>query len=266
VSVRWATVLGLGLWMPGFPDADAWRRGVLAAPADAPPVRLSPRLRRRASLLIRMVAEVATQATECAGVSLSTIPVVVGSAFGELGTTIELLQEIETETPLSPFRFHNSVHNTAASYLSIAHENHTASTSLAAGNDTVAMVLLEAMSLLASRGGDVLVVVADEALPQTLARHGTTALSAAAVLRAGPADGPPARGAGALALAGDLRQETDPRPAAERPVEDDGPCGTFLRFVAAVQAARETDRAKRVELTSGGASRWSIAIAPPRAA
>jgi hypothetical protein len=253
----WITVTGLGIWMPGFPTADAWRSGRRLAEAEAPPARLPARLRRRTSLLIRMVAEVAAQASEQAGVSLTGIPVVVGSAFGELATTMEMLNELETERALSPFRFHNSVHNTAAGYLSIANENRAACTSLAAGNDTAGMVLQEAMALLADRGGDVLVVVADEALPKELAGPGGATVSAAAVLRAGRAATPRA-----LAFAGDLRQVAAAGPVVERAVEDDSPCQSFLRFVAAVQDAAARGHAARVELTAGGAARWSIAVTP----
>jgi hypothetical protein len=257
----WIAVRGLGVWMPGFPTARAWRDGRRLADAEAPPARLPVRLRRRASLLVRMVAEVAAQACQQAGVSLTGLPVVVGSAFGELTTTMEMLNELESEHALSPFRFHNSVHNTAAGYLSIAHQNRASCTSLAAGNDTAAMVLQEAVAFLADRGGDVLIVVADEALPEVLAGPGSVPLSAAAVLRAGRAVEP-----GALAFAGDLRQlRDDAAPFLERALEEQSPSQPFLRFVAAVQDASERGLSARVELSAGAASRWSIALTPARA-
>src|SRR5438552_265526 len=115
--------------MPGFPDARAFREGVRRPDVEAPPARLPVRLRRRTSLLIRMVAEVAAQAAEQAGLALGATPVVVGSAHGELTTTMEMLHELHAERLVSPFRFHNSVHNTASAYLSIAHENRSPATS-----------------------------------------------------------------------------------------------------------------------------------------
>ena len=121
----WAAVLGLGLWMPGFPNASAWRQGQPTAEVVMPPQRLPVRLRRRASLLTRMVAEVATQAAEQAAVSLQGLPLVMGSAYGELVTTMEMLNELETDHPLSPFRFHSSRSSTrSASFVRRARRGH----------------------------------------------------------------------------------------------------------------------------------------------
>lgn len=264
----WATVLGVGLWTPEFPDAAAWSRGQrVADPAAAvPPPRLPPRLRRRTSLLIRMVAEVAAQALEQAGVSPDSIPMVVGSAFGELGTTVEMLDELEAEGGLlSPTRFHNSVHNSAAGYLSIAHGNRTSSTSLAAGNETVAMVLLEALTILGDRGGDVLVIVADEALPLSLVSDaGSGAVSAALVLRAGRVSSPASPAVRPLAFVGDLRQITSAAPAAERAVEVASPSAATLPLIAAIRAARSSSRPIRIDLAPDGTPpRWSIVVEVP---
>jgi hypothetical protein len=259
----WLNVSGLGVWSPGFPTASSWRDGRRVAEAEAPPARLPARLRRRTSLLVRMMAEVAAQASEQACVSLGDIPMVVGSAFGELGTTMEMLDELEVARELSPFRFHNSVHNTAVSYLSIANENHASCTSLAAGEDTAAMVLLEASALLADRGGEVLVIVADEAVSEALGGTGSVPFSAAAVLRAGRTVDPLAPAA--LAFGGDLRPERAAGARFERSVREASLGQPFLRFVAAVQDAAERGLATRVELTAGGPSRWSIAVTPARA-
>ena len=130
-----------------------------------------------------MVADVATQASEQAGVPLSRLRTVVGSAFGELATLVEMLDERERDGLLSPLRFQNSVHNSAAGHLSIAHRNKTPAMSLAAGNDTVAMVLLEAMTLLALGGDEVLAIVGDEPLPSSIwPGKRPSAVSAALVL------------------------------------------------------------------------------------
>jgi len=228
-------VRGVGLWRP-------------APGAEAPPARLPARLRRRASLLINMVAEVAAQAAEQAGESLATLPIVVGSAFGELGTTMDILRDIEGDGVVSPTSFQASVHNSAVGYLSIAHGNRLASTSIAAGDYTVAMVLLEAMSLLALRGGRVLAIVADEALPRELGVEGEVgALAAAFVLEA------PGTLAAPLAVLEDLRAA----PAA-RLVESNQPCAPAIRLVEAIRAGF----AGRVELGAPGASAWSVAVRP----
>jgi hypothetical protein len=151
-----ARVLGMGLWMPGFPTSASWLSNRPSTGADAP--NAQSKQRRRSSLLVNMVADVAAQASAQSGVPLSRARVVVGSAFGELTTLVEMLEERERDGLLSPLRFQNSVHNSAAGQLSIAAKNKAPAMSLAAGNDTVAMALLEAMTLLALGGDEVLAV------------------------------------------------------------------------------------------------------------
>ncbi|HSZ80824.1 MAG TPA: beta-ketoacyl synthase chain length factor [Polyangia bacterium] len=227
-----ASVIGLGLWRP-------------APGAETPPPRLPPRLRRRASLLINMVAEVSAQAAEQGGASLTTLPLVVGSAFGELATTMDLLRDLEGDGVLSPTQFQASVHNSAVAYLSIAHENRVPSTSLAAGDDTLGVVLLEALTLLTLRGGRVLAVVADEALPADLVPRGVSGAVAAAFLLEAGTSGP-------LAVLEDLRAAVAP----SRPVESDAPCASGVRLVEAIRAGTSA----RVELGVTGASTWSVAV------
>jgi hypothetical protein len=256
VSLSPAAVLGLGLWMPGFPTPADWQAGRRVPGADAPPSRQTGRLRRRQSLLMGMVAEVAAQASARAGVSLASIPIVVGSAFGELETTIEMLNELEGDGVPSPMRFQHSVHNSAVGALSIAQRNQAPSTSMAAGNDTVAMVLLEAMAQLAAGGGPVLAIVADEPVPEALVSHQTSAALSVALVLARAEDGRPAGAPGPLAVLDDLRQIAVSSATAERPVEVDGPCAAILPLVAAIAAKR----GGRVELGAGAVSRWSIAL------
>jgi hypothetical protein len=169
--VRPAWIAGAGLWAPGFRDASAWLAGAADPAVTSPPGELLPAaLRRRASLLARLAAEVAAQAAREAGADLSGIPVVLGSAHGEIGAAIEMIGSFrEGEGLPSPTRFHNSVHNAPAAYLSIATRNRGFSTALAAGRETPAMALLEAGALLDERGGDVLVLLADEPAPEPFA-------------------------------------------------------------------------------------------------
>jgi hypothetical protein len=233
----------VGLWRPDDKN-------------QSPPPRLPVRLRRRASLLINMVAEVAAQATEQAGLSPAGLPIVVGSAYGELATTMDILSDIAGDGVVSPTSFQNSVHNSAAGYLSIAHENRTASTSIAAGNDTVAMVLLEAMTILATRGGEVLAIVADEALPALLGPFAqTTALAAALVLGAAPTGLPLTTARPPLAWLEDLRQDVPP---VARLTEVDSPCASILPLLAAIAAGSSA----RVTLGPESSS-WSVFVRRP---
>jgi len=160
-------VAGLGLWTPAFPDLAAWLEGVPRPPAAAAPAELLPAaVRRRATGLARMAAEVAAQAARAGALDLAAAPVVLGSAYGEIATAVEMMRSFhEGEGMPSPTRFHNSVHNTPAAYLSIAGGNRGFSTALAAGRETPAMALLEVAALLEERGGDALLVLLDEPPP-----------------------------------------------------------------------------------------------------
>jgi hypothetical protein len=247
-----ARVTGLGLWMPGFPDAASWfaRRGV--AGADAPPAPGNQR--RRSSLLVNMVAEVAAQASRQAGAELSRLRIVVGSAFGELATMVSMLEERERDGLLSPLRFQNSVHNAASGHLSIAHTNKSPAMSLAAGNDTVAMVLLEAMTLLALGGDDVIAIVADEPLPHSIRpAHHATAIAAALVLAR---DDDAAAAPPALGVIEDLRQADTASRDGGRPLEVDGPTAAILPLIAALGHGRPG----RVSVSPAEDPRWSVAL------
>jgi hypothetical protein len=249
-----ARVLGMGLWMPGFPDVASWLSSRGVAGADAP--NAQSKQRRRSSLLVNMVADVAAQASAQSGVPLSRARVVVGSAFGELTTLVEMLEERERDGLLSPLRFQNSVHNSAAGQLSIAAKNKAPAMSLAAGNDTVAMVLLEAMTLLALGGDEVLAVAADESLPPAIRPgHMTGAVSAALVLAA---DRPGAEAG--LAVLEDLRQTPADPGMVERPQEVDGPCTAILPLIAALARGQ----AGRVSVSPKEDPRWTVVVREAR--
>ena len=250
-----ARVLGIGLWMPGFPDVASWLSGqrLTGAGADAPNAAVQAKMRRRSSLLMNMVADVAAQASAQADVPLSRLRIVVGSAFGELGTMVEMLDEREGDGLLSPMRFQNSVHNAAAGQLSIAHRNKQPAMSLAAGNDTAAMVLLEAMTLLALGGGEVIAIIADEPLPQSI-RPGHHAIAVAAALVLGADAGPPPPTT--RAVLEDLREIPAATPGADRPLEVDGPTAAILPLIDALARGRSG----RVAVSPADDPRWSINV------
>ena len=258
-----AHVLGMGLWMPGFPDAASWLSGRAVEGADTP--NAQSKQRRRSSLLVNMVADVAAQASAAAGVPLSRLRVVVGSAFGELTTLVEMLEERERDGLLSPLRFQNSVHNSAAGQLSIASKNKAPAMSMAAGNDTVAMVLLEAMTLLALGGDDVLAIVADEPLPEAILPGRRTAPVAAALVLA--ADGGANESGRSLAAAQpspavleDLLHTPAVPDAPDRPQEVDSPCAAILPLIAALGHGRSG----RVNVSPTEDPRWSIMVRDAR--
>ncbi|MGB1016235.1 MAG: beta-ketoacyl synthase chain length factor [Nannocystaceae bacterium] len=165
-----------------------WAAGVDGRPPDAKPDAhlLHARLRRRTSFLTRMAVATFAEARAKAGSDGSQIPVIFGSVYGEIATTYELLRQLG-EGPgaaLSPTKFHNSVHNTAPGYLSIACQNRNINTAITAGWSTLAMGMVEAAALLQTRADipEVALVVAEEAMPEELAQAGATYDSLAVAL------------------------------------------------------------------------------------
>jgi len=161
---------GVGLWAPGFADVATFAAGV-PGPGAAPRAEILPAaLRRRATPLAQMVATAAAQAAAQAGVDLAAVPLVLGSAFGEIGLAVAMLGEFRQGEGLpSPTRFHNSVHNGPAAYVSIATGNRGFSTAVAAGPETPAAALLEVAALLFERGGEAILALSDEPPPAPFA-------------------------------------------------------------------------------------------------
>jgi len=233
---------GLGLWTPGFADAVAWSsrhvpgdRPEPGPGADSPRAELlPPMLRRRTSLLTRMAAEVAAQAIAAAGLDRAHVTVIYGSVYGEIRTTIDLLEALlDPAAPLSPTKFHNSVHNTAAGYVSIAAQNHGGNAAITAGRSTLAMGLLECAGLVAAGQGPALLVIAEESLPEPLAagrRYGPLAAAFAV-------DAP---GSGGMVLRTCRLRQGDRAGAAIAPLPEDlqaNPCAAALGLVEAALRA-----------------------------
>jgi hypothetical protein len=160
-------VSAVALWSSDYANAEAWHARRRLRSQVPPPAELLPtRSRGRASVLTRMLAEVVCVAATEARASLAQMPLIIGSAYGEMETTLQLLQMMCIgDGALSPARFQASVHNTGAGHISIAAAAKGFSTSIAAGESTSAAVLSEAHAWLATQGGQVLVAVADETLP-----------------------------------------------------------------------------------------------------
>jgi hypothetical protein len=174
-----ARLCGVGMWTPAYADFDAWVAAGLpddlhVASADAAPppaLLLHPRLRRRTSTLTRATVTAVEAALAGSGVAIDQVRFVLVSSFGEIETTVELLAQLgEPGGPVSPTKFHNSVHNTATGYLSIASGNNRESTALAGGPHNLEIGLLEALAGLAETGEDVVLLFAEELLPRPFER------------------------------------------------------------------------------------------------
>jgi 3-oxoacyl-[acyl-carrier-protein] synthase I len=205
-------VLGTAFWAAGFPTFDHLRSGRATEPLPPEAALLAPRARGRASPLTRMFADVLGQLGTASAPNLAEVPMVYASAYGEMATTLSLLESLAAgETLLSPIRFQASVHNTAAGIFSIQMGNRAFSTAIAAGPRTAAMALVEAMAWLNAHGGEIVVAVADERAPDPICRgQSYPAVAAALHLAAAlPGDRRPALGT----LRGVTTAPLPPRPA-----------------------------------------------------
>ena len=116
-----------------------------------------PMERRRLTLLERAALSVAWKVYPHG----EQIPVVFASRWGEIGTTLKLMEQMQAEGEMSPAGFSNSVHNAAPGHFSRLTGNRAPYTAIAAGADTYEMGLLEASTY----PGKVLFVYAEEDTP-----------------------------------------------------------------------------------------------------
>ena len=154
-------ILGSGLCIP---DEDV-ARALGFADAGVDTSILSPMLRRRTSNATRVAITAAGRAVAAAGCNPG-LPAIFVSAVGEMQVTDKLCRSItRQEFPLSPTLFHNSVHNTAAGYWSMATGSMASMQAMGALDDGFALGLLEAWCQLQTVTERVLLVVFDETMP-----------------------------------------------------------------------------------------------------
>ncbi len=260
VSSAALVVAGVGLWMPGFPNAAAWASRMQDPAAEKPRGLAFDRVnRRRASLLGRALSDAAAEAMAAAGVDPARVPTVVGSSLGEAATMIGLLEQMwRLHTPMSPAAFTVSVHNAASGLLSISNGNRGFTTSLAADFDTPAAALLEAAGLVAARGEPVLVACGDEVAPEHLVPEALRFdLLAAAVVLA-PAWHPGPRLAGLRVVLGGA---PDLQPAADTPRLARHPQAGLVDLIDALLAGRRGS----VRLDRGAGAGWCAELSEPEA-
>lgn len=118
-------------------------------------------MRRR----VERLGRIALQATYWCQSDQPACPVIFASRYGDLGRSIELLQELAQGQPLSPTSFSLSVHNAIGALYSIARGDTGNYSALAAGADTVPNAFVEVAGLLADGAKAVLLIVYDDALP-----------------------------------------------------------------------------------------------------
>lgn len=171
-----AYIEGIGMIGPGFtdwPGARAVLRGqqpyvpartVLPLPALLPAAE-----RRRSSAVVKLTLAVGMEAVQMAVVDASVLASVFSSS-GSDGENCHTLCEMlaSDDRQISPTRFHNSVHNTAAGYWSIATGAMTTASVISAFDASFAAGLLEALGQVVVDDRRVVLLTCDTPYPEPL--------------------------------------------------------------------------------------------------
>lgn len=171
MSALEVSVAGIGVYAPGLPD---WNRAAAALRGEFEPelaelARPAPPLlpaaeRRRAPETVLFAAQAAAEACAMAGCEPAGLPCVFASTQGDLAITDYMCSTLAAAPQeLSPTKFHNSVHNAAVGYWSIATGCRQPSTALSAWTHSAGAGLFEAALQVADRQGPVLLAVYDTA-------------------------------------------------------------------------------------------------------
>lgn len=171
-----AYIEGIGLIGPGFanwPQACAVLAGsqaYVAAKTLLPaPSLLPPAERRRAGAPIKLTLATGLEAIAHAGLEAATLPTVFASSGGDGDNCHALCETLASDDPqISPTRFHNSVHNTASGYWSIATGAKAPSSVLAAHDASFGAGLLEALTQAVVDQMRVVLIACDTAYPEPL--------------------------------------------------------------------------------------------------
>lgn len=171
-----AWIDGVGLLGPGLDDW-AGAQPVLggsspyvARPVSVPvPSALPPAERRRVGLSVKVALGVAHAALAAADTPAAAVASVFASSGADGDNCDAICQVLASDDRhISPTRFHNSVHNAPAGYWGIASGAMTPASVLCAYDASFGAGLIEALTLVASDGGGVLLVAYDAPYPEPL--------------------------------------------------------------------------------------------------
>lgn len=171
-----AYIEGVGLLGPGFknwPDSRAILCGqqpcqsgktVLPLPALLPAAE-----RRRSGAIVRLTLATGLEAITAAGLDATSLPSVFSASGGD-GENCHAICEMlaSDDRQISPTRFHNSVHNAAAGYWSIATGAMASSTVLGAFDACFGAGLLETLTQVVVDETRVVFLACDTGYPEPL--------------------------------------------------------------------------------------------------
>lgn len=191
-----AYIEGIGLLGPGlngWPAGQAVLTGAQAYQAQKTvlpaPALLPPAERRRSGAIIKLTLAVGGEAVAAAGLDAKALPTVFSSSGGD-GDTCHAICEVlaSADRRISPTRFHNSVHNAAAGYWSIATGAMQPSAVMSACDGSFGAGLIEALAQVTVDYPRCLLLACDTNYPEPLntARPIRDALGIALALAAEP--------------------------------------------------------------------------------
>jgi beta-ketoacyl synthase-like protein len=171
-----AYVEGVGIAGPGLQgwrasrETLSSRQAYRAAPVSLAASELLPAAeRRRAGVPVRLAIAAGHEALLSAARDAAATATVLTSSSGDCENLHHILETLATpERQISPTRFHNSVHNAAAGYWSIATQCRAPSTSLCCHDASFAAGLLEAASQAGFAHAAVALIAYDHPYPEPL--------------------------------------------------------------------------------------------------
>jgi hypothetical protein len=174
---------GIGLLGPGLSNWSAGRAVLSGEQAYQPqttvlpaPAILPAAERRRCGAIVKLTLATGLEAIAAAGLDAATLPTVFAASGGDGDTCHAICETLATaERHISPTRFHNSVHNAAAGYWSIATHAMAASAVLCAYDASFCAGLLEAVTQVTVDDTCTVLLACDTPYPQPL--HGARPLS-----------------------------------------------------------------------------------------
>ncbi len=221
------------------------------------PALLPPNERRRATASVRQAFRAAEDAVR--GSDARQLASVFSSSDADMAVLHRICAALAQPTrSISPTDFHNSVHNAASGYWSIAVQSMALTTTLSAYDASFTAGLIEAAAMTAEHG-DVLMVAYDAIAPQPLLNKRPLALSAGVALilgRPGKDIGTAPLGQIDLTLGGDAESV-----CASAPLEAVRGANPALRALPLLEllAAR---RAGSVILRASGALHVTVGYSP----
>jgi hypothetical protein len=238
-----AYVEGIGLLAPGLPGWHA-ARAVLAGRAryepgemPRPSAELLPSAeRRRCGDLVKLALHVGAEALAAGGARADDLATVFTCATGNGEVLHQICETLAgSSRDVSPTRFHNSVHNAAAGYWSIATGARAPSTSLCAHQGSFAAGLVEAAVQARAERRPVLLVAYDLPPPPPLAAVVPCTVPCGLALLLAPEAGAASLGAVELDLRHTGAETAFPDPALER-LRSGNAAGRGLPILAAFAA------------------------------